>query len=203
MAARVAIIALVVALVITAVLLARGLAPAPVTAPIPTPQAPASQAPGAEAPGVEAPASSEPAGTGAATVVVHVAGAVREPGVVNVPEGTRVAEVIDVAGGAAEGADLDAINLASTVTDGQQVYVPQQGEAARPEPGTTPASSTIDVNTADAATLEQLPGIGPALAAEIIGWREQNGPFATVEDLLQVSGIGPATLERLRDEVVL
>ncbi|WP_159620586.1 helix-hairpin-helix domain-containing protein [Ruania rhizosphaerae] len=198
MAARVAIIVLVVALVVVVVLMARTMGPEPVAVPLPSPE------PAADEPSTDAGDDSD--GSAAAVVVVHVAGAVVEPGVVTVPEGTRVADVIEAAGGAVPDADLDAVNLAAPVEDGQQVYLPHEGEAARPAPGTGAAEGSeplVDLNSADAPTLEQLTGIGPALASEIVAWRTEHGPFESVEDLLQVSGIGPATLERLRDEAVL
>lgn len=140
-------------------------------------------------------------------LVVHVAGAVQSPGVVEVPSGTRVGEALEAAGGASAEADLDALNLAAAVTDGQQVYVPREGEAApAPTDGGSPTGSTgavIDLNTADLAALDTLPGIGPALAQRIVDWRSAHGPFASVDALLEVSGIGPATLERLRDLVTV
>ncbi len=198
MAVRVAIIVLVVALVVVVVLMARAMGPEPVAVPLPAPE-PATVEPTADT-------GDDSARSPAAVVVVHVAGAVVEPGVVTVPEGTRVADVIDAAGGAVPDADLDAINLAAPVEDGQQVYLPHEGEAARPFPGAGAAENSeplVNLNSADAPTLERLTGIGPALAAEIVAWRTEHGPLESVEDLLQVSGIGPATLERLRDEAVL
>jgi len=152
----------------------------------------------------------EGSGAGQGVVVVHVAGAVREPGVVELASGTRVDEAIAAAGGPTGAADLDALNLAAPVIDGQQVYVPQEGETA-PPPQSTGASTSVpesgaapvDINTADAAALDKLPGIGPALAQRIIDWRTENGPFASVEALTDVSGIGPATMQRLRDLVIV
>lgn len=145
-----------------------------------------------------------------AVVVVHVAGAVERPGVVELDPGTRVDEAITAAGGATEKADLDALNLAAPVVDGQQVYVPEQGEAAPPSvvaggaaSGGSSTGTLVDLNTADAAGLDTLPGIGPALAQRIIDWRTEHGPFASVESLTDVSGIGPATMEKLRDLVTV
>lgn len=143
-------------------------------------------------------------------LVVHVAGAVLEPGLVELPAGTRVAEAIESAGGAAADADLDALNLASPVVDGQQVYVPREGESVPPPAtgatggGSAPSSTgLVNVNTADATELETLPGIGPALAERIIAWRTENGPFASVDALTDVPGIGPATLARLQEKVTV
>ncbi|WP_420113722.1 helix-hairpin-helix domain-containing protein [Pseudactinotalea sp.] len=142
------------------------------------------------------------------SIVVHVAGAVVEPGLVEVSAGSRVAEAIQRAGGGTDEADLDALNLAAPLADGQQVYVPREGEAVPPAAaggGDSPGTETglVDLNTADAAALETLPGIGPALAERILSWRTENGPFPSVDALTNVSGIGPATLARLRDLVTV
>jgi len=141
-------------------------------------------------------------------VVVHVAGAVVHPGVVELSPGTRVDEAISAAGGATEAADLDALNLAAPVVDGQQVYVPREGEAAPPaavgsDPSVAGPGSLVDINSADVTALDTLPGIGPALAQRIVDWRTEHGPFASVEALTDVSGIGPATMERLRTMVTV
>lgn len=139
-------------------------------------------------------------------LIVHVAGAVAEPGVYRVADGARVVDALDAAGGPAIDADLDALNLAAPAVDGQQVYVPRIGEppggGARVAAAGGPASSgpalPLDLNQADAAALDSLPGIGPATAAAIIAHRDANGPFASVDDLLDVRGIGPAKLETIR-----
>ena len=138
-------------------------------------------------------------------VVVHVAGAVVVPGVHQLPPGSRVVDAVEASGGLAPDADPGAVNLAAVLVDGSQVYVPRVGEVP---PGPAPsagggeeASGPIDVNTADAALLETLPGVGPATAAAIIDHRERNGPFASVEGLLDVRGIGEAKLAALRDLV--
>ncbi|MEM8902514.1 MAG: helix-hairpin-helix domain-containing protein [Actinomycetota bacterium] len=137
---------------------------------------------------------------------VHAAGAVRQPGLYRMPAGARVADVIDAAGGVTPEADLDRINLAAPVTDGGQVFVPVEGEAfagASPgAPGAPQATGPIDLNTADAARLEALPGVGPATAQAIVTHRDEHGPFASVDGLLDVSGIGPAKLDAVRDLVV-
>ena len=136
-------------------------------------------------------------------ILVHVAGAVRRPGVIALGAGTRVADAIAAAGGSIEGADPDALNLAAIVADGQRVYVPLVGEMVPAMgDGVEAVSGPIDLNSADASLLESLPGIGPATAAAIVDDRAKNGRFATVDDLDRVSGIGPATIERLRDDVV-
>ncbi len=140
-----------------------------------------------------------------AVVLVHVAGAVVEPGVYELAGGARVRDAIVAAGGPTEAADWNALNLASAVADGVKVYVPAVGEEvppsltapSAPATGTLPAGP-IDVNVATAAELETLPGVGPATATAIIAERERNGPFLDVDDLDRVPGIGPAKLEALR-----
>lgn len=141
------------------------------------------------------------------TVVVHVGGAVVEPGVRELPEGSRVQDAINAAGGLAEGAAPDALNLARVLTDGEQVVVPtlEEVEAAGATAGTTAGSSgpggKVNLNRATAAELDALPGVGPATAEKIVADREANGPFATVEDLGRVSGIGDKKLADLADLV--
>lgn len=134
-------------------------------------------------------------------VIVHVTGAVHAPGVIELPENSRVLDALELAGGPTLDADLAGINLARRVFDGEQILVPRPGEA--PPPGTPGAADApVSLSRADQATLETLPRVGPATAERIIAWREKNGPFLSVEDLLAVSGIGPATLEGMRDRVV-
>jgi competence protein ComEA len=139
-------------------------------------------------------------------VVVHVAGWVRRPGVYELGQGERVIDAIEAAGGSRRGAELDALNLAAVLVDGQQVLVPRKslgdgsaGSAA--SGGSTGGQGLINLNSATAEDLETLPGIGEVLAAEIIAYREQNGPFTSVEDLLNVSGIGEQRLADVRDLV--
>ncbi|MFN3217429.1 MAG: helix-hairpin-helix domain-containing protein [Acidimicrobiales bacterium] len=150
------------------------------------------------------PADSEPV-----LVVVHVAGAVARPGVYRMAAGDRVGDAVDLAGGPTADADLDRINLAAVVADGAQINVPRRGEAivAPVEPptasGATDSAAPIDINTADADLIETLPGVGPSTAAAIIRHREQHGPFRSVAALDEVSGIGPARLEALRDLVTV
>lgn len=144
-------------------------------------------------------------------LVVHVVGAVRAPGVHEVPEGSRLLAVVAAAGGALDDADLDSVNLAAPVADGSRIHIPRQGEVpqvAAPVPGGVggggppSASAPISISTADAVALDALPGIGPSTASAIIAYREQNGPFGTVDELAEVRGIGPSRLEALRDLVV-
>jgi competence protein ComEA len=139
---------------------------------------------------------------------IHVAGWVREPGVYRLEQGDRVIDAIDLAGGPRRGAELSALNLAATLTDGQQVLVPGPAPPAGSEavptvPGATPGSTLVNVNLATAEELETLPGIGEVLAEAIISYREERGPFGTVEELEDVSGIGPVTLEEIRDLVTV
>jgi competence protein ComEA len=147
-------------------------------------------------------------------VVAQVAGAVAQPGVYRLADGARVLDLVEAAGGALPDADLQALALASRLTDGQRVQVPRQGEVLPPSvlgaapagagagsgAGSTPPAP-VDLNVATMAELEALPGIGPATAQAILTYRERNGPFRTVEDLGEVQGIGPARLDALRDLV--
>ena len=137
----------------------------------------------------------------APTITVHVAGQVTSPGVYRFATGSRVVDAVRAAGGATTSAELDSVNLASLVEDGQQIYVPTFGE--RPSGGvssTSPSAGVrlpVDLNRATAEELDQLPGIGPTTAAAIVAHREEYGPFATTEGLLAVPGIGPAKLATL------
>ncbi|MGA1838347.1 ComEA family DNA-binding protein [Herbiconiux sp. 11R-BC] len=153
----------------------------------------------------------------AAAVLVHVLGAVRAPGVYRLAEGSRVFDALGLAGGFADGADQSSVNLARPLTDGEQLRVLALGEAPAvavaagpPAAGSgagsgaaTPAGAKVNLNAATALDLDALPRIGPAMAARIVGWRETNGPFSSVDDLLQVTGIGDKTLEGLRDLVTV
>jgi competence protein ComEA len=179
--------------------------------------------PRASVPG--APVGSAPLGTGAAPgstagtgpgLVVQAAGAVVRPGVYHLAAGARVGDLVDLAGGLAADADPDRVNLASPLTDGVRVWVPRRGEAEPPAevggsgsgpPGGSSSSGSgipaplVDLNTATAAELESLPGVGPATAAAIIDYRQRNGPFETVDELAEVRGIGDAKLGQLRELV--
>lgn len=144
-----------------------------------------------------------------APVFVHVAGWVRHPGVYELPEGSRVIDALDLAGGPRRGAELSALNLAALLTDGQQILVPRAAPCgggtsavAPAAPGAT-AGGLVNVNTAAATELEELPGIGPVLAEAIVAYREEHGPFTSVDQLEDVSGIGPVTLEEIRDLVTV
>ncbi|OYX54375.1 MAG: hypothetical protein B7Y93_06435 [Micrococcales bacterium 32-70-13] len=138
-------------------------------------------------------------------VVLHVVGAVVEPGIVELPLGSRVVDAIATAGGPTDDADLAGVNLARVVADGEQLHVPHVGEASPAAPGgaAPAADGRVNLNTADAVALETLPGVGPAIAARIIAWRDANGPFRSVDELTAVSGIGERTLEGLRDRATV
>ncbi|QEW00145.1 ComEA family DNA-binding protein [Microbacterium caowuchunii] len=138
----------------------------------------------------------------AADLFVHVSGAVADPGLYRLAAGARVFDAVAAAGGLVEGADAEAVNLARPVTDGEQVRVPLVGETPAAAEGTR-ADGRVDLNTADAAALDELPRIGPAIAERIIAWREANGGFTSVDDLLAVPGIGEKMLASLRDLVIV
>lgn len=137
-------------------------------------------------------------------VYVHVAGAVAAPGLYDLPEGARVADAIKAAGGATAAGDLDAVNLAAKVRDGDKILIAPKGHVPGSPAGAGGASGArLNLNTASQSDLEQLPGIGPALAARIIDFRERNGGFRSVNDLQKVSGIGPKKFEQLKDHVTV
>jgi len=136
-------------------------------------------------------------------IEVHVAGAVVSPGVVVVGEGAIVADAIAAAGGMVPGALVSAINLAAPVSGGQQVVVPGASDTATGVAlDVVTGTGVLSLSTATPADLETLPGVGPVLAERIVDFREENGPFETVEDLLEVPGIGEAKLASIRDLVV-
>jgi competence protein ComEA len=154
---------------------------------------------------------------------VYIAGEVVKPGLYSLPPGRRANDVLALAGGPKPGADLVAVNLAARVADGDEIVVPKIGSEsprarrsagprahaphahARRKRATPPAAPapSIDLNTADESTLEALPGIGPGLARRIVEYREANGPFASVDELADVSGITPRLQDELADAVVI
>jgi competence protein ComEA len=143
---------------------------------------------------------------GGGDVVVHVAGAVREPGVYRLPAGSRVADAVERAGGANGAAAVEGINLAARLADGQQIIVPARAEspvgvASGSGSGTSAADGPISLGTATVEQLDTIEGIGPVTAQEIIDFRDENGGLSSVEDLDQISGIGPATMDALRGAV--
>lgn len=146
-------------------------------------------------------------------IQVHVAGAVVRPGVYDLPEGARVLDAVEAAGGFVAEADKNALNLAARVEDGARLDIPYlAGFVPEEESGFvvvtegTPASKTADlvnINTASVEELDQLPGIGPTIAQRIVAYREQYGPFASIEDIVNVSGIGQATYNQIKDLITV
>lgn len=157
----------------------------------------------------EVPASTEPVSTSPAPdqareeFPVYVSGWVATPGVVEVEAGSIVADAVAAAGGALDGAQLDSINLARPLVEGDHVQIPGPGEAAPAPPAGEEGGGLVSPNRATAAELEELPGVGPVLAQRIVAHREANGPFEVVEDLLEVPGIGEAKLAGFRDLIVV
>ena len=140
----------------------------------------------------------------AAVLFVHVLGQVARPGLYELSEGDRAVDAVAAAGGFTATADPGGINLARLLSDGEQLVVPAVGEvpaASGGGAGGGGGAGKINLNSADAATLDTLPRIGPAMAQRIIDWREANGRFSSVDDLLAVAGIGQKTLDGLRDLV--
>jgi competence protein ComEA len=156
--------------------------------------------------GVGAGAGSAGATGSSDRVAVHVAGRVRHPGLVRLPAGSRVLDAIRAAGGATSGADLDAINLARRLTDGEQVRVPGPGDPTPPPPdaaaGPATPSAPLDLNTATVEQLDTLPGVGEVTAGRIVAYRSAH-PFTTVEELLEVPGIGQRRFDQLKDLVTV
>ena len=128
-------------------------------------------------------------------IQVYLTGAVQAPGVYTVPQGLRIWTLLEQAGGALPSADLERVNLAAPLTDGMHLHIPRRGEEASASPTPGPL---LDLNTASVEELDRLPGIGPRAAQAIVDYRLKHGPFRRLEDLLNVPGIGPATLERIR-----
>ncbi|SPT52533.1 ComE operon protein 1 [Actinomyces bovis] len=225
MAAGCALITLAIVLAVAAVL--RSPTPSPLT--LSPPGATSTLKTGASGPSATKSAAEPanptlpaPSGPKAGEVTVHVTGAVSSPGVIRLPTGARVADAVEAAGGATTEADTQALNLARVLTDGEQVRVPKPGESPPPgaagngtgDGGSSGGTSSngdggagsgrrVNVNTADATALEALPGIGPTLAKRIVAYRKEHGPFAAVDDLTDVPGIGPAVLEGLRQEATV
>lgn len=145
-------------------------------------------------------------------VFVDIGGAVRAPGLYSLPAGARVADAIAAAGGPRGRGDLSSLNLAQMLTDGTKIEVPTTrqaaaagtGPVAAPTPAGGPAAPTlVPLNTADQTALETIPGVGPVTATAILTYRQQIGTFETIDQLLEVDGIGPATLESIRPYVSL
>jgi competence protein ComEA len=154
------------------------------------------------------PAASASAVASGAVIFVHILGAVARPGLYELREGARGVDAVAAAGGFAPDADQAGLNLARFLSDGEQIVVPVTGAA--PPPGNPVAGAggavvpgKVNLNTADAAALETLPRVGPAMAERIIAWRTENGRFTAVEDLLSVTGIGEKTFEGLKELVTV
>lgn len=141
--------------------------------------------------------------------MVAVVGSVNVPGLVTLPEGARVSDAIEAAGGALPGTDLSTLNIARKVADGEQIVVglpgpPVDSGTSEPQPTAGGASTAlVDINSANVTQLDELPGIGPVLAQRIVDFREENGPFKSVEELENVSGVGPAVLAKVKDLVTV
>ena len=138
-----------------------------------------------------------------ASLYVHVSGAVAAPGLYVLHVGARVVDAIAAAGGFAADAERNGVNLARPLSDGEQLAVPVAGAAPAASTGPAAGAGRVNLNTADAEALDTLPRIGPATAERIIAWRDDNGGFTSVEDLLAVPGIGDKMLESLRDQVTV
>jgi competence protein ComEA len=154
-----------------------------------------------------APVPIKVARAGGAEAFVHVTGAVRHPGVYRLPSWARLDLAVKRAGGATRAADLEGVNLAAKIADGQQVVVPRKGVAALAGGGGGAAalggapSAPISLNTATADQLDELDGVGPATAQKILEFRQEHGGFRSVDDLKQISGIGPKKFDALKDKV--
>ena len=150
---------------------------------------------------------------GGRQIYVHVGGAVQRPGLYEVADGSRVFDAVQAAGGATDTADLDSLNLASKVKDGDKILVPARVEpGADPPPGgasgpggagATTAGGLINLNSATLEQLDSLPGVGPSTAQKIIDYRTQHGGFRSVDELMDVPGIGPAKFAELKDKVTV
>jgi competence protein ComEA len=150
-------------------------------------------------------AGASTAPSGRAKVVVDVTGKVRRPGIAVLRQGARVVDALRAAGGVRPGVDLGGLNLARVLTDGEQVVVgrPAVGAVATAPASGTPGAALVNINTADETALESLPEIGPVTAQAIIAWRGEHGGFSSVDQLLDVDGIGDATLAKLTPYVTI
>jgi competence protein ComEA len=148
-----------------------------------------------------APAVAHTSAPAARLLVVDVAGDVRRPGLYRLPQGSRIQNAIVQAGGPTRGADLDLVNLAAPVADGEQVVVPGRGAAASAS-GVPSPTAPLDLNSATAEQLDGLPGIGPVTAQKIIDYRQAHGPFTSIDDLASIPGMGPAHIANLKGLVV-
>ncbi|MGH2769722.1 MAG: helix-hairpin-helix domain-containing protein [Actinomycetota bacterium] len=143
-------------------------------------------------------------------LVVHVAGMVASPGVYELAPGSRVTDALAVAGGALPGADLEVLNLAAPVSDGERIFISRPGQASSSDPRAPPAGAPggrppgkLNLNTASAAELDGLPGVGPVLARRILDFRQKKGRFASIRQLREVQGLGPKKYEAIKDLVTI
>ena len=171
----------------------------------------------AASPSPASPAAAVASPSAAADVVVYVCGAVKSPGVVRVPADARVADALALAGGPGPRAELDGVNLAAKVVDGQQIVVPERGTVAAAGAAASGAAggaaaaggsaavpgAPVNINTASLEELDALSGVGPATAQKIIDYRTASGPFKTVEDIKNVSGIGDAKFAAMKDSITV
>jgi competence protein ComEA len=134
-------------------------------------------------------------------VVVDVVGAVRDPGLYRLPQGSRIADALARAGGATRKADLDLVNLAAPLADGSQIVVPSRSAAAAGGSGPSSPAGPVHLNSATQADLDALPGVGPVTAQKILDYRQQHGAFGNVDELDAIPGIGPKRLDQLRELV--
>lgn len=143
------------------------------------------------------------------SICIYVCGAVSEPGIYELDEGARLYEAVEAAGGMTEEASADSVNLARAVSDGEQIYIPtsEETEAQGIMPGTdggvSPAQKKVNINTASAEELMTLTGIGEAKAESIIRYREENGRFQNIEELMEISGIKEGVFEKIKDDIII
>jgi competence protein ComEA len=148
--------------------------------------------------------ATQPAPAAAQLLVIDVVGAVRRPGLLRLPQGSRIADAVARAGGATRKADLALVNLAAPLADGTQIVVPTRAPAASGAPAGTSAAAPagpVHLNTATLEELDGLPGVGPVTAQKILDYRAQHGAFANADELDAIPGIGPKRLDQLRDLV--
>ena len=136
-------------------------------------------------------------------ITIHIIGEVKYPGIVILKSGQRIVDAIEAAGGETEEADLNKLNLAQLLNDGDKIYVPNKSDEIEDYKDTTGKSSTVNLNTATLEELTSLPGIGESTAQKIINYRKQNGKFKVIEDLKNVSGIGESKFDNIKDKITV